>query len=264
VFRIAGYMRRTKRRHGNLHSTKHERRERTVNGKAISNILLLRIPEREFSAIKPFLQFRDFKSANWLEHEGRPIKAVYFLNSGLGSMIVETSDGRSVEVGVAGREDMIGLPFAVGVDEFSYSVVMQVPGDGFRVTAATMKRLLPTLPELHRLLLRHLGMRALKLAQNAACNRLHNVKERVARWLLVAHDRMDSDIIRITHDFLSKMVGTDRASVTVAASELEQAGVIRQGRASIYIVTRRKLETQSCDCYDLFRRLNPELGLRTK
>ena len=257
-------MRTTKRGRGNLHSTKHERRQRTVNGKAVNNILLLRIPEREFTAIKPFLHFRNFENANWLQREGRPIKAVYFLNSGLGSMIVETSDGRSVEVGVAGREDMIGLPFAVGVDEFSYSSVMQVPGDGFKVPAATMKRLLPTLPELRRLLLRHLGMRALKLAQNAACNRLHNVKERVARWLLLAHDRMDSDIVRITHDFLSKMVGTDRATVSIAASELERARVIRQGRASIAIVNRRKLEAQSCDCYDLFRRLNPELGLRTK
>jgi len=141
---------------------------------------------------------------------------------------------------------------------------MQVPGDGFKVPTATMKRLLPTLPELRSLLLRHLGMRALKLAQNAACNRLHNVRERVARWLLLAHDRMDSDIIRITHDFLSKMVGTDRATVSVAASELERAGVIRQGRASISILNRRKLEAQSCDCYDLFRKLNPELGLRTK
>jgi CRP-like cAMP-binding protein len=256
-------MRKTRRGQENLHSTKHQR-QRTVNGKTVNNILLMRIPDREFSAIKPFLQFKNFTDANWLEREGRPIKAVHFLNSGLGSMIVETSDGRSVEVGVAGREDMIGLPFAVGVDEFSYSVVMQVPGDGFRVPAATMKRLLPTLPELRSLLLRRLGMRSLKLAQNAACNRLHNVKERVARWLLLAHDRMDSDIIRITHHFLSKMVGTDRATVSVAASELERAGVIRQGRASISILNRRKLERLSCECYDLFRRLNPELGLRTK
>jgi CRP-like cAMP-binding protein len=257
-------MRTKRRRHGNPLSTKQEQRDRRVNGKAVNNILLLRIPEREFSAIKPFLQFKNFKNANWLEREGRPIKAVYFLNSGLGSMIVETSDGRSVEVGVAGREDMIGLPFVVGVDEFSYSVVMQVPGDGFRVPVASMRRLLPTLPELRSLLLRHLGMRALKLAQNAACNRLHNARERLARWLLLAHDRMDSDIIRITHDFLSKMVGTDRATVSVAASELERAGVIRQGRASISVVNRRKLERLSCDCYDLFRRLNPELGLGTK
>jgi CRP-like cAMP-binding protein len=104
----------------------------------------------------------------------------------------------------------------------------------------------------------------LELGKNAACNRLHNVKERVSRWLLLSHDRIDSDVIHTTHDFLSKMVGTDRATVSLATAELERAGVIRQGRASISIVNRRKLEGQACECYELFRKLNPELGLRTK
>ena len=179
-------------------------------------------------------------------------------------MIVGTKDGRSVEVGVAGREDMIGLQLAAGLDEFTYSVLMQVPGDGFRVTADIMKRLLPSLPRLRDLLLRRLGIRSLELAQNAACNRLHNVRQRLARWLLLTHDRIDSDMIHTTHDFLSKMVGADRATVSIAASELQRAGVIRQGRASIFINNRRNLEAQSCDCYEFFRKLNPELGLKTK
>jgi CRP-like cAMP-binding protein len=257
-------MRTKRRRQGNPHSTAHERGQRTFNGKAVKNLLLLRLPDREFSAIKPFLQFKNLKNATWLEREGRPIKTVYFLNSGIGSLLIETSDGRSVEVGVAGRDGMIGLPFVAGLEQFTYSILMQVPGDGFTVAAATMKRLWPSLPELRSLLMQRLAIRSLELAQNAACNRLHNVKERVARWLLVIHDRIESDIIRTTHDFISKMVGTDRSTVTVAAAELERAGVIRQGRGSISIKDRRKLEAQSCDCYDLFRRLNPELGLRMK
>ena len=112
--------------------------------------------------------------------------------------------------------------------------------------------------------MRRLGIRSLELAQNAACNRLHSIKERLARWLLVVHDRIDSDVMYTTHDFLSKMVGTDRATVSVAAAELERAGVIRQGRASISVEDRHKLEAQSCNCYDLFRRLNRELGLTPK
>jgi len=237
---------------------------RMAAGKFVRNVLLLQIPPTEFSTIEPHLEFVNFDNADRLEREGNRIKAVYFLNSGIGSMIVETTDGRSVEVAVAGREDMIGLHVAVGLDEFSYSVVMQVPGDGFRVTAASMKRLLPSLPKLRDLVLRRLGIRSLELAQNAACNRLHNVRKRLARWLLVTHDRIDSDVIRITHVFLSKMVGTDRATVSVATAELERAGVIRQGHASIAIENRSKLEAESCDCYQLFRKLNPELGLRTK
>jgi CRP-like cAMP-binding protein len=237
---------------------------RMAAGKPLRNILLLRAPNTEFSAIEPHLEFVNFENAARLERDGSPISAVYFLNGGIGSMIVETKDGRSVEVGVAGREDMIGLQLAAGLDEFTYSVVMQVPGDGFRVSADIMKRLLPSLPKLRDLLLRRLGIRSLELAQNAACNRLHNVRQRLARWLLLTHDRIDSDMIRTTHDFLSKMVGADRATVSVAASELERAGVIRQGRASISIENRHKLEAQSCDCYELFRKLNPELGLKTK
>ena len=237
---------------------------RMAAGKPVRNVVLLQLPPTEFSTIEPHLEFVNFDNADRLQREGNRINAVYFLNSGIGSLIVETKDGRSVEVGVVGHEDMIGLPLAAGLDEFSYSVVMQVPGDGFRLTARNMKRLLPSLPKLRDLVLRRLGTRSLELAQNAACNRLHNVRQRVARWLLVTHDRIDSDVIRITHDFLSKMVGTDRATVSVATAELERAGVIRQGHASLAIENRRKLEAQSCDCYELFRKLNPELGLRTK
>ena len=236
--------------------------QRTAAGKPVRNALLLQIPETEFRSIKPHLEQVNLTNADRLEREGARIDAVYFLNGGIGSMIIETSDGRSVEVGLAGREDMIGLPLAGGLDEFTFSVVVRVPGDGFRVQADTMKQLLPELPELRRLLVRRLAIRSVALAQNAACNRLHNVKQRLARWLLLTHDRLDSNLIHTTHDFLSRMVGTDRPSVTIALAELEREGVIQASRGSILIQNRRKLEQRSCECYNLFRRFNPELGLR--
>lgn len=235
---------------------------RTAAGKPIRNTLLLQIPETEFRTIKPHLEQVALTNTDRLEREGTRIEAVYFLNGGIGSMIIETSDGRSVEVGVAGREDMIGLPLAAGLDEFTFSVVIRVPGDGFRVQGDTMKQLLPELPELRRLLLRRLAIRSVALAQNAACNRLHNVKQRLARWLLLTHDRLDSNLIRTTHDFLSRMVGTDRPSVTITLAELEREGIIQASRGSILIQNRRKLEQRSCECYSLFRRFNPELGLK--
>lgn len=236
--------------------------QRTAAGKPVRNALLLQIPETEFRSIKPHLEQVNLTNADRLEREGARIDAVYFLNGGIGSMIIETSDGRSVEVGLAGREDMIGLPLAGGLDEFTFSVVVRVPGDGFRVQADTMKQLLPELPELRRLLVRRLAIRSVALAQNAACNRLHNVKQRLARWLLLTHDRLDSNLIHTTHDFLSRMVGTDRPSVTIALAELERESVIQASRGSILIQNRRKLEQRSCECYNLFRRFNPELGLR--
>lgn len=237
-------------------------RERTAAGKLVRNTLLLQIPETEFRIIQPELEPVEFDNGDRLEREGARINWVYFLNGGIGSMIIETSDGRSVEVGVAGREDMIGLQLAAGLDEFTFSVVVRVPGDGFRVAGDQIKELLPSLPELNRLLLRRLAIRSVALAQNAACNRLHNVKQRLARWLLLTHDRLDSDLIRTTHDFLSRMVGTDRPSVTLALAELERERIIRPSRGSILIENRRKLEQRSCECYSLFRRFNPELGLK--
>jgi len=236
-------------------------KERTAAGKPVRNTLLLQIPDSEFRTLKPHLENVQFSNADRLESEGSRIEAVYFLNGGIGSMIIETSDGRSVEVGLAGREDMIGLPLAAGLDEFTFSVVVRVPGDGYRVQGDAMKQILPELPELRRLLLRRLAIRSVTLAQNAACNRLHIVKQRLARWLLLTHDRLDSNLIHTTHDFLSRMVGTDRPSVTLALAELERDGIIRPSRGSIVIENRRKLEQHSCECYGLFRRFNSELGL---
>jgi CRP-like cAMP-binding protein len=233
----------------------------TASGKSIRNIILLQIPEREFLELEPHLEFIELNNPARLEQGGRPIGTVYFLNGGIGSMIVEISDGRSVEVGLVGHEDMIGLQLAAGLNELTYTVIMQVPGDGFCMQADVLQQLLPRLPELQRILLRRLAIHSVELAQNAACNRLHNIKQRLARWLLLTHDRLDSDLIRTTHDFLSRMVGTDRPSVSLAVAEFERDGIIRPGRGSILIADRRKLEQRSCECYGLFHRFNEELGL---
>lgn len=233
----------------------------TASGKPVRNIILLQVPEREFFEVEPYLEFIELNNAARVEQSGQRIGSVYFLNGGIGSMIIETSDGRSVEVGLVGHEDMIGLQLAAGLDELTYTVIMQVPGDGFRMPADVLQQLLPRLPELHRVLLRRLAIRSVELAQNAACNRLHNIKQRLARWLLLTHDRLDSDLIRTTHDFLSRMVGSDRPSVSLAVADFERDGIIRPGRGSILIEDRRKLEERSCECYSLFHRFNAELGL---
>lgn len=229
----------------------------------MQNVVLQQIPYEEFLKLQPHLEFVKLEIATCLEQEASPITAVYFLNCGIASMIIETSDGRSVEVGLAGREDMVGLPMAGGLSEFTYSVVVQASSDGFRVSADTMKRLLPTMPELSRILLRRLAIRSVEVAQNAACNRLHSVSQRLARWLLLAHDRINSDLINTTHDFLSKMVGTDRATVTVTLEELEARDIVRRSRGSITILDRAQLEQQACECYRIFSRFDAELGLKT-
>lgn len=188
---------------------------------------------------------------------------MYCLNRGVGSLIIEAHDARSVEVGISGFEDMIGLPVMRGLEELTYSVVIQAPGDGFRVFVSVIKQLLPRMPNFGSMLFRRLAIRAVESAQNTACNRLHSVSQRLARWLLLSHDRLSSDTIDTTHDFLSKMVGTDRATVSLGVADLERKGIARRGRGSITITDRRKLEERSCECYGIFSRFNAELGLRS-
>lgn len=225
--------------------------------------MLLHVPQQEFRAISPHLEFVRLPQSYQLAREGDQVNAAYFLNEGMASMIIETKDGRSVQVGMAGCEEMIGLPLSGGLDDHTYNIVMQLPGEGFRIPAESIKRLLPQLPELQRQLLRRLAIRAVELAQNTACNRLHNVKERLARWLLSTHDRLSGDVIAMTHDFLSKLVGTDRATVTVTLAQLERCGALRQSRGAITVANRGKLEEASCECYRVYQRFNGELGLRT-
>jgi CRP-like cAMP-binding protein len=237
--------------------------ERMVRGHLVRNTILQQIPISEFEAIRPHLTFAELQLAVPLQREHSKIQSACFVNNGIASLLVETCDGRSVEVGIAGREEMIGLPLVAGLEFHPHMVIMQVSGDGFIVDGAILQRLLTSLPELRDVLIQRLGIRSLQLAQNAACNRLHNVKQRVARWLLAAHDRIDSDVIHTTHEFLAKLVGTDRPTVSVAMAKLEQRG-IRRGRASIHIVERGTLEQEACECYAALQRYNTDLGLATQ
>jgi CRP-like cAMP-binding protein len=235
---------------------------RTVAGQAVGNTVLLRMPQPEFDALEPHLEYVCLELATVLQRESEPIHFAYFMNHGIASMIVGTADGRSVEVGIAGREDMIGLQLAAGLDDAAHNLVIQVPGDGFRVKASAMKQALSSLPALSRILTRQLGIRSMQFAQNAACNRLHTVRQRLSRWLLVTRDRIDSDVISTTHDFLSKMVGTDRPTVSVALAELQREGLIMGSRGVISVLDRHKLEDYSCECYQVFKQFNEELGLK--
>ncbi len=235
--------------------------ERSAGGQSVQNTILMQIPDGEFQALQPHLKFLPLELSSCLQREHEAIRSVYFMNRGIASMLVQTADGRSVEVGICGREDMVGLGLAAGLDTHTHSVIVQVPGDGFQIEGPIMKRVLASLPEMRRMLLLRLGVRLAQLEQNAACNRLHNVKQRLARWLLVTRDRLNSDVIRTTHEFLSKMIGTDRPTVSVAVAELEQDGIIGHSRGSILVIDRHKLELQACECYAAMRKFNFELGL---
>jgi CRP-like cAMP-binding protein len=235
---------------------------RRVDGRPVQNSILQTIPEPEFLILKPHLSFAEFEVSDYLQRQGTPITDTFFLNKGVGAMVIETSDARTVEVGIAGCECMVGLPVAGGLYQLTYSVVVQAPSNGFRLPVKAMKRILPSTPELHRMLIKRLAIRSLAETQISACNRLHNLMQRLARWLLLMHDRLPSERIATTHDIVSKMMGTDRATVSLAIADFESRGLLRRHRGSLTITNRPKLQEHSCECYKILSEFNSELGLK--
>jgi CRP-like cAMP-binding protein len=140
--------------------------------------------------------------------------------------------------------------------------VVQITGDGFRIDVAALQNTLQSTPHLQLLLSRYAVVQGMQVAQTAACNRLHDIKRRLARWLLMTQDRVDSELLPITHDFLATMLGTDRPSVSLAAGFLQKKKLIEYTRGAVKIVNRKKLEDSACECYGIVQQYNGELGLK--
>lgn len=237
--------------------------ERTCpEGKAVANSLLLAIPDDEFHMIRPHLQFVSLPQRASLHEANQKLEDAYFLNSGMVSLVFTTRDGESVEVGVLGNEGFTPIPIVAGFRRSPHRAVMQIGGEGFRVRVDVLETVLPASPGLQALLHRYAAVHGLQVAQTAGCNRLHDLEQRLCRWLLLTQDRVGSGLLRITHDFLATMLGTDRPSVSLAAGVLQRKHIIEYGHGSVRILNRKKLETSACECYSIIQAFNGELALR--
>ncbi len=237
--------------------------ERTsIEGKPIANKVLLAMPDNEYKLMRPDLTYIDLPHHLSLHEASEKIEFVYFPNRGMVSQVVVTKDGRTVEVGVVGSEGYVGAGLAVGLTRSSVREVIQIAGDGFRMLGNALERILGSAPKLQVILNRHTGLQGMQIAQTAACNRLHDIQQRLSRWLLMTQDRVHSGVLPITHDFIATMMGTDRSTVSLAASVLQKMGVIEYARGAVKIVNRRKLEKSACECYDVIQQLEDDLGLR--
>ena len=225
-------------------------------GKAVRNKLLLAVPDEEFRSIRSHLQFVNLPHHFTLHEPHQTLQFAHFPNEGLISLVVELKDGRSVEAGLLGNERASGMAAILGLSRSPLREIVQIAGDGFRVTVDALKELLQSTPALQAILNRYAAGLAMQVAQTAACNRLHKIEERLARWLLIAQDRLDSGLVPITHDFLATMLGTDRPSVTVTAGILQTKGLIAYTRGSVMILNRKKLERFACECYALVKQYN--------
>src|SRR6266851_7037269 len=230
---------------------------RGADGHAMHNEILLGLPRAEFDAVFAKLELLEMPTHGVLNDVGEPIEQCYFMNSGLASILTVLSDGKSVEVGLVGKEGFVGLPLVVGLTTSATRAVTQIAGTAYRVSAPDLSKVLRTCPQLEKSLNRYSQAFALQATQVAACNRVHDVEERMARWLLMSQDRIGGDLVPLTQEFLAHMLGTRRASVTVAAGMLQKAGLISYVRGQLKIEDRKRLENASCECYaTLTRQLN--------
>jgi CRP-like cAMP-binding protein len=225
-----------------------------VEGNPVRNQLLLNLPSPERHSIFPQLTFVQLRQKDVLQETGEAIKYVYFVDSGLASILSIMKDGKSVEVGLSGTEGCTGLPLAVGLKTNASRIVCQVEGTAFRMTGEALVRILKECPVLQKRMQQYAQILAMQGSQVAACNRLHEVDERLARWLLMSHDRLNDDVIPLTHEFLAHMLGTRRSSVTVAAGLLSKAGLITYNHGQVKIEDRERLEDAACECYELIQK----------
>jgi CRP-like cAMP-binding protein len=227
-----------------------------IEGNPVCNEILLGLPSQERDAIFPQLTFLPLKTHEVLQDTEEPIKYAYFVDSGMVSILSVMRDGKSVEVGLTGKEGCTGLQLAAGFKTSDTRALVQISGTGFRISASELLKVLPRCPTLGRRMQQYGLLLAMQGSQVAACNRLHEVDERLARWLLMSQDRIgvDGGVVPLTHEFLAHMLGTRRSSVTVAAGLLAKAGLITYTRGQVKIENRSRLEDAACECYDLIRK----------
>jgi CRP-like cAMP-binding protein len=224
-----------------------------IDGQAVENEILLSLPAKERDQIFPQLTFAELRTHDVLHEPGDVIKFGYFLNKGMTSILTVLAEGKSVEVGLTGKDGFVGLPLIVGFSSGPTQAVVQIAGNAFRINARALTQVARQCPILANRLQRYVQILAMQGTQVAACNRLHEVDERLARWLLMCQDRIDSNLVPLTQEFLAHMLGTRRASVTVAAGMLQKAGLITYQRGHVNIVDRARLEAACCECYAIMR-----------
>jgi CRP-like cAMP-binding protein len=213
------------------------------------NRLLGLLPPSDYERLRPHLQRIPLTYRQSLYRAHKPIGFVYFIESGVGSLVNTMANGEAAEVGTIGNEGMVGLPHVWGDDRAPTSVYVQVPGVGLRMKATLFTQELARSASMRTVMLRYGHAFFNQVAQSAACNHFHSIQQRCCRWLLMTHDRMQSDQFLLTQEFLAMMLGVQRTGVTVAAGGLQRAGLIRYRRGNVTMLDRRGLERRSCECY---------------
>jgi CRP-like cAMP-binding protein len=230
------------------------------------NRLLEKLPPGEFDLLRRHLQEVELKYRMPLYEANEPIHYVYFPIEGVASLVNAMRDGSSAEVGTIGNEGVVGVPIILGDTMAPTNVYIQVPGVGLRLEAAVFRDVLERNGATRTLMLHYAHAFFNQVAQSAACNQFHLIDQRCCRWLLMTHDRVQSDAFLLTQEFLAMMLGVRRTSVTASAGRLKSLGLIEYVRGHVKVLDRRRIEEHACECYavtkgEYDRLLGPAGGL---
>jgi CRP-like cAMP-binding protein len=231
------------------------RRHLFLAGGPIANRLLAALSREDYRSLTPELEPVGLTSGEVLYEPGDRIRHVYFLNDGQVSLLMVMPDRKALEVGLVGREGMIGIPLALGADASPVRALVQAPASALRMKAATFSEALGRCVPLQREVQRYAYAKLTQARQSAACNRFHQVQARLASWLLLTADRVRSERLHLTHEVVAETLGVRRVGVTNAASSLQRRKLISYQRGSVRILNRQGLMAAACECYDIVRKL---------
>ncbi len=239
----------------------HRTRERpdASSRAGVRNFLLNLLPENELAAILAASEDVEVETKDVVFRRGEPIRYIHFPHDCVISLVTELEDGSSVEAMTVGCDGFVGLAVFHGVESSRLTGIGQITGMSRRIPAEDFRRLVDECEELNRVLHRYSQYVFETVSQSAACNRMHVIEQRCARWLLMSEDRVGRNHFDLTQEFLAEMLGVRRPGVTVAMGALEKAGLISHGRGRIAVVNRPGLEKAACECYRVIKERQDQL-----
>jgi len=217
----------------------------------VQNHFLATLSPEDFEQLRPFLKMVELKRHAIIHEANKLVDAVYFIESGVISRVARTQADGAVEVAVVGRFGLVGLSVILGTMAALHRTVVQIPGTALRIPATDLQAIMTKTPSIRDHLLRYVQLLMSQKAQVALCNAKHDIDKRLARWLLLAHDRVAGNQLPVTHDLLASMLGVRRAGVTEALAALEAKGVIAKTRGALKIVSLEALKSHACECYKI-------------
>jgi CRP-like cAMP-binding protein len=215
------------------------------------NAILARLPASDLAVLRLQLERITMLSGDILQGAAEPAKSIYFVETGIISLLAPLEQGGRIEIGHIGREGAGGVHAALGADTLTSEIMAQSDGVAFRADSASIRVLVEESPPLRQALNGFANKLHAQVAQTAACNGAHDVVQRLARWLLMVHDRTDGNMLNLTHEVISLMLGVTRPGVTIAAGTLQKSGLIQYTRGRLTIVDRAGLEAAACECYSI-------------